>query len=65
MKSGGEDDSEPERQRLQQAEDPQRGIVGSQFSIFTSSVLSGLRATGLGAAGSQLIAPPCCMCVYC
>ena len=39
--AGGEDDSEPElerrRRRLQQAEDPQRGIVGSQFRIFTSS----------------------------
>ena len=57
MKSGREDDSEPEQRWLQQAEDSKQGIVGSQFSIFTSSILSGLRTTGLGAAASQLIAP--------
>ena len=41
LPSGGAEDSGPEleRRRLQQAKDPQRGIVGSQFSIFTSSVI--------------------------
>ena len=64
---GGEDDSEPElerrrRRRLQQAKDSQRGIVGSQFSILTSSMIRFIRFEDNwgqeGAAASQLIALP-------
>ena len=49
LPSGGEpDDSEPElerrRRRLQQAEDPQRGIFRSQFRIFTSTVICLIRS---------------------
>ena len=65
LPSDGAEDSEPElerrRRRLQQAEEPQRGIFESQFGVFTSSLIYSIRFEdnwGVGSTASQLIALP-------